>query len=243
MTFRLPIVLDVTDRRCLVIGGGPIAAHRAELLLAAGAHVVVTTDAPGAEVEAIVHAGKAGLLRRLATPGDLDGAAVAIATLEDDADIEALWQRADATGVLFSASDSIDHCHFALPAIISRGDLQVAISTSGKAPALAKRLRNLFEETIGDDLGRLVDVVADARAQLVPRTIPFGEWSARWSRALEPLDELVARIAAGDDDGVFQKVVSAVRGGGETDGSEPSTSVAVTGSEAQAAAVTAEQAP
>ena len=218
MSFRLPIVLDVSDRRCLVIGGGPIAAHRAETLLDAGAHVVIVTDAPGSAVQEIVHAGRAGLIQRLAEPDDLDGAAVAMATQEDEADVAALWERADETGVLFSSSDDVEHCHFAMPAIISRGDLQVTISTSGRAPALSKRLRTLFEETIGDELGRLVDVLADARAHLVPRTISFSEWSARWSRALEPLDELTARIAAGDDDGVFRRIVAAVRNGDDAAG-------------------------
>lgn len=217
MSFRLPIVLDVSDRRCLVVGGGPIAAQRAETLLDAGAHVVIVTDTPTPAVEEIVHAGRAGLIQRLAEPDDLADATVAMATLEDDADIAALWQRANEVGVLFSSSDDVEHCHFAMPAVISRGDLQVTISTSGRAPALSKRLRALFEETIGDELGRLVDVLADARAQLVPRTISFSEWSARWTRALEPLDELTARIAAGDDDGVFRRIVAAVRNGEEAD--------------------------
>ncbi|MDX1510117.1 MAG: bifunctional precorrin-2 dehydrogenase/sirohydrochlorin ferrochelatase [Nitriliruptorales bacterium] len=213
MSFRLPIVLDVNDQRCLVIGGGTIATQRAELLLDAGAHVVIISEEPSTEIDELVRSGRAGLMRRQARPADLDGARVAFVTLEDEVDVDALWAYANEHGVLLSSADDVDHCHFAMPSVIRRGDLQVAISTSGRAPALSKRLRTRLEETIGEEVGRLVDVLAAARAQLVPRTISFGEWSERWSRALEPLDELTARIAAGDDSGVLQRIVTAVRTG------------------------------
>jgi siroheme synthase-like protein len=212
VSFRFPVTLDLSDQRCLVIGGGPMAAQRAEALLDADAHVVIVTDKPGEEVQTLVHGGRAGLLSRLATSEDLEGARLVFATLEDDADIPTLFKHADANGILFSATDDVEHCHFAMPAIVSRGDLVVTISTSGRAPALSKRLRAAMEQTISDELGRLVDVLAEARERLLPRSIPFAEWSARWSRALEPLDDLTARIAAGDEDGVLQRIVSAVRG-------------------------------
>lgn len=212
MSFRFPITLDVNGQRCLVIGGGPMAAQRGAALLDADAHVVFVTDQPSEQVHELVRGGRAGLLSRLATAEDLDGARLVFATLEDDADIPTLFKHADANGILFSAADDVEHCHFAMPAIVSRGDLVVTISTSGRAPALSKRLRIALEQTISTELGRLVDVLAEARERLLPRSIPFADWSAGWSRALEPLDELTARIAAGDEDGVLQRIVSVVRG-------------------------------
>ena len=208
MAFDYIVSLDLGGRRCVVLGDGPLAAERVEGLLRSGADVTVVTPEPGegVVVDGVTH------VARLGEPADLDGAFLAIATREDGVDVPALWAAAEERGVLFAALDDIPHCHFGAVSQINRGDLTVTLSTAGRAPALSKRLRQQLEELVTPAHGRLVDLLHAAREELLPRTVPFAEWSARWGAALADLDQLVAWTAAGEDDRVVRHVQERVRG-------------------------------
>lgn len=191
MTFSFPISLNVSGRRCVVIGGGPLAAGRAATLTEAGADVLeVPANAYRAEL--------------------LDGAFVAVVTGEDTTDPAAVFADGDVRGVLVNSMDDIAHCHFAFPAIVQRGDLRVAISTAGKAPALARQLRIRLEEELPPALATLVEVLSEARAAALPRCISFADWAARWRQALADLDTLLAQCEDGQAtevrDRIFQTV-------------------------------------
>lgn len=202
MAFDYVVSLDLTGRRCVVFGGGPLAADRVDGLLASGAVVTVVTPAPGPGVvgPAVTH------VARSARATDLAGAFLAIATREDDADVPALWAAAEERGVLFAALDDVAHCHFGAVSTIRRGALTVTISTAGRAPALAKRLRRWLEPRLGPEVGRLVDVVHDARAQVLPRRVGFDEWAARWEDALADLDHLAALVRDGHEDRAVEHI-------------------------------------
>ncbi|MDP9022851.1 MAG: bifunctional precorrin-2 dehydrogenase/sirohydrochlorin ferrochelatase [Actinomycetota bacterium] len=191
MPFELPISLDVTGRRCVVVGGGPAAASRTVTLVEAGADVVdVTADEYRPEL--------------------LDGAFVAILTGEDSTDPATFFADAEARGVLVSSMDDVEHCHFAFPSIVRRGDLQLAISTGGRAPALSRRLRLHLEQLLPQAVTTLVDALGEAREAALPRRIAFAEWASRWRAAVADLDELVALCEAGRADEVRDRVVAAV---------------------------------
>lgn len=199
MAFDYIVSLDLTGRPCVVVGDGPLAAERVAGLLASGAEVTVVTPTPrpGVVVDGVVH------VPRLAEPADLDGAFLAIATREDGAEVEPLWAAAEQQGVLFAALDDVAHCHFGAVSTIRRGALRVTISTAGRAPALAKRLRQRLEQQIGDEAGRLVELVHEARRQVLPRQVGFDEWAARWGDALADLDHLLALARDGEDEAVI----------------------------------------
>lgn len=206
--FDFVVSLRLEGRRAVVLGGGAEAVERAERLLQAGADVEVYAADPAdqlAELPVVVH-------RRTYRRGDLQGAFIAVATLEDDADIAAAWDEAEQHGVLFSALDDIPHCHFASPALIRHGDLSVTVSTAGRAPALSKRLRRQLETEIGAAHGQLVDVLAEARQAALPRTVPFAEWAGRWGRALADLDGLVDQLRRQGPAAVRDRVLAALRG-------------------------------
>ncbi len=191
MAFAFPISLDVTGRRCVVIGGGPIAAEKAAALADASAEVVeVAADAYAPEV--------------------LDGAFLAISSGEDGTDAAQLFADAEQRGVLLNAMDDIPHCHFAFPSILRRGDLRIAISTGGAAPALSRRLRLRLEEELPEAFGDLVAALGDARELALPRTIPFGEWAARWREALDDLDGLLALCEQGRADEARDRILATV---------------------------------
>lgn len=229
--FDYVVSLNLAGRRCLVLGGGPLAADRLAGLLEAGAEVEVYTADPSPAV--------AGLADDTTTPvtlhprtyrrGDLEGAFLAIATREDDADVRAAWEEAEAAGVLFAALDDVDHCHFAAPARVRRGDLSVTVSTAGRAPALSKRLRQRLEEQIDGAYGELVEVLHEAREAALPRTVPFDEWAGRWAGALDDLDGLLELLRAGRREAVRRRVLAALGDGHDTTGSATTTATEGTG--------------
>lgn len=194
MDFGYVVSLRLTGQRAVVVGGGPIAAGRVRDLLEAGAEVTAITPSPGRELTAITDS-RVELVERDYTRGDLDGAAIAIVTGEDPTDAEAVWEESRATGTLTSVLDDLPHCDFAAPAQVRRGDLRITVSTGGTAPALAKRLRRHLESELGPEWADLVAAIGAAREQALPRTVPFGEWAARWEAALDDLSLLVELAA------------------------------------------------
>ena len=177
-TFAFPVSLDVAGRRCVVAGGGPLAREKAQALRDAAADVV----------EVAAGAFRADLL---------EDAFLLIVSGEDDTDAAATFAAAERRGVLVNSLDDVPHCHFAFPSIVRRGDLKVAISTGGRAPALARRLRLELEQQLPDALGALIDAYAQAREAALPRTVPFERWAAGWQTALADLDELLALCEEG----------------------------------------------
>lgn len=171
MAFGYPISLDVTGRRCVVIGSGPLAEEKSEGLRDAGAEVVVLASY---------------------TPGCLRDAFVAVVTDPDPSLHAIVAEDARAERVLLNCMDDVPYCDFAAPSIVRRGDLRISISTGGKAPALAKRLRLQLTEEIDEAYGELVDLLGDVRAETIATRGDFETWRRRWQHALDqPLLELV----------------------------------------------------
>ncbi|MBW3621406.1 MAG: siroheme synthase [Actinobacteria bacterium] len=217
MAFDYPVNLDLTGRRCVVVGGGPLGTERATGLVASAADVVVVARTPSDELRALADAGAIDLRERRAELDDLAGAFLAIHTREDGTpdeiagEVSWLWAHAAEHGVLFAALDDVPHCMFGAASIVRRGDLRITVSTAGKAPALSKRLRRALEEEYDEAYGDLVAALETARAEALPRDIPFAEWAARWEAALEDLEGLVALVRAGDTDEVVRRVLAVVR--------------------------------
>ncbi|MGH2718993.1 MAG: siroheme synthase CysG, partial [Actinomycetota bacterium] len=220
------VTLDLDGRRCVVAGGGTSAEDKVRGLLDAGAEVSVLASSltPGlaqlARDGAIVH------LAREYVEGDLAGAFLAIAAT-GDRDLNArIHAEAAAAHVLLNAVDDVDHCDFAAPAIVHRGDLAIAVSTAGKAPALARRLRERLSVQFGAEWAVLVDVLAEARSAAGPRTVDFATWAGRWSRALD--EDLIGLIRAGDRARVVEVVRQVLVGDG-SGASAGAGSVAIVG--------------
>jgi len=180
MAFSFPVALEVTGRRCVVFGSGPVARARVAALVEAGADVAV--------------------IARPYEDGDLAGVFLAVA---DAAETARIFGEAEREGVLLNAVDDPAHCHFAVPAVLQRGDLTITVSTGGRAPGYARRLRDELSRTIGAEYGPLVDLIGDVRAELraqrpapVPgTTADFDRWAARWREALE--HDLIGLVRAG----------------------------------------------
>jgi precorrin-2 dehydrogenase/sirohydrochlorin ferrochelatase len=169
MAFGFPVSLEVAGRRCVVFGAGPVAQTRAAALLEAGAVVTV--------------------IARPYADGDLAGSFLAVAATGDGAETARIFAEAERDGVLLNAVDDPSHCHFAVPAVLRRGDLMVAVSTGGRAPGYAGRVRDELAGTIGTEHGTLLDLIGAVRAELP------AAWRAEWRNALD--HDLIGLVRAG----------------------------------------------
>lgn len=211
MPFRYPVALELADRRCVVVGGGTVGAHKAQGLLDAGADVVMIAEEVTPAIEELAGAGALALLRRPYVEGDLEGAFLAIAATDDPGVNAAVYAEGERRRVLVNSVDDPPHCHFSVPSIVRRGDLVLAISTGGRAPALSKRLRNVLSAQFGPDLEKVVDLLGEVREQaLATRTVGFETWARRWSTALD--DELFAMIRAGRVEEARERLLRSLAG-------------------------------
>ena len=198
MPFRYPVALELTGRRCVVTGGGTEAERKARALLEAEADVVVIAPTVTDGLGDLVRRGELTHIPRPYERGDLAGAFLVITADGDHAIRAEVFAEAEAERVLCNAVDDVEHCHFAVPSIVRRGELLVAISTGGRAPALAKRLRRRLTAELGWEWEALVDVLGEVRAETLPqRTVDFATWAARWRGVLEGEDELLELLAEG----------------------------------------------
>jgi precorrin-2 dehydrogenase / sirohydrochlorin ferrochelatase len=211
MPFRYPVALELSGRRCVVTGGGREAERKARALLEADAAVVVIAPRITDGLGDLVRRGEITHIPRRYRRGDLAGAFLVIAADSDRVVRAAVFAEADAERVLCNAVDDVEHCHFAVPSIVRRGELLVAISTGGQAPALAKRIRRRLGEQFGWQWEALVDVLGEVRAATLPaRTVDFATWAARWRGVLDQEHELLDLLEEGRIDDVRARVYAAL---------------------------------
>jgi siroheme synthase-like protein len=162
----LPIFVKLRDRLVVVVGGGAIAEGKVEGLFAAAARVRVVSPQVTPAIAQWVADGKMEWKAKTFGPPDLDGAFLVIAATSAPGVNEAVFSEADARGILCNAVDDIEHCHFYYGSVVQRGDLQIAISTNGKSPALAQRLRLQLEKQFGPEYELWLEWLGAAREAL-----------------------------------------------------------------------------
>jgi siroheme synthase-like protein len=162
----LPIFVKLRDRLVVVVGGGVVAAGKIEGLLAAEARVRVIAPQVTTAIAQWIAQGNVEWRTKAFASGDLDGAYLVIAATSAPGVNEAVFVEADARGILCNAVDDIEHCHFYYGSVVQRGDLQIAISTNGKSPALAQRLRLQLEKQFGPEYELWLEWLGAAREVL-----------------------------------------------------------------------------
>ncbi|MFT4033981.1 MAG: bifunctional precorrin-2 dehydrogenase/sirohydrochlorin ferrochelatase [Patulibacter sp.] len=155
--------LRLTDRRCLVVGGGEVALEKVDGLLACDAQVTVVAPQLCGELAQLVAEGSIDYLPQRYAPAQLDGAFLVIAAT-DDTDVNiAVYDDAERRAMLVNVVDVPPLCNFILPAILRTGPIAIAISTAGASPALAKRMKREIGEQFGAEYARLAILLNEAR--------------------------------------------------------------------------------
>ena len=161
-----PVFLDIAGKPVVVIGGGEVAARKVEGLLDAGAQVTVVSPELHPDLAGLVAAGRLRYLGREYQPGDLEGYILAFVATDDRSANAAVAREGKERGVWVNAVDDPPNCDFVMPGVVRRGDLVVAVSTSGGSPAMARKMREELEAFLTEDYALLLELAAEVRAEL-----------------------------------------------------------------------------
>lgn len=162
-----PVSLDIKNRKCLVVGGGGVGTRKVMTLLDCGAKVTVVSPDVRENLLELSDSGLIILEKRPYRETDLAGMFLVIGTTDDDELNRQISIDAEKLNVLCNIADRPKVCNFILPSIVNRGDLTISISTSGKSPALAKRLRIELEEQFGNEYAELLRLMGAIRKKLL----------------------------------------------------------------------------
>ncbi|AKX94026.1 precorrin-2 dehydrogenase/sirohydrochlorin ferrochelatase family protein [Neomoorella thermoacetica] len=183
-----PLVIDLTDRPCLVIGGGTVSERKVLNLLEAGARITLVSPVVTRTLADLALASQVVWWRREYREGDLKGMTMVFAATNDPELNARIAVACHQAGILVNVVDNQELCTFNVPAVVRRGDLQIAISTAGKSPALARQLRKQLEAEIGPEYGPWVDFLGEIRPLL----------KSVWPNDQKRREELLRRLA-GDE--------------------------------------------
>lgn len=164
-----PLNLRLSGRRCLVVGGGEVALRKAVSLAECGAKVTIVSPQVHEKLSRWAADEGAQVIPRKFVPEDVDGACVVIAATNDPAVNESVAHECRKRGILVNVVDTPDLCDFYVPASMLRGDLMMTVSTSGKSPMLAKRLRMELERHYGPEYGPFLELIGRLRKELQAR--------------------------------------------------------------------------
>lgn len=176
MSALFPLMLDLRGWPCAVLGGGSMAEEKVRLFENTGARLVLIAEQASGPLQQLAASGALEWRQRAPLPADVAEFRLVISTLADRAANAALAEAAARAGVLFNAADDPGHCRFYLPSVHRQGDLVIAVSTSGKCPALAVRIREecarMFDQAYADFLSlagelrpKIVEMVKDCNTR------------------------------------------------------------------------------
>src|SRR5882757_675927 len=158
-----PIYLDIEDRAVLIVGGGTVCARKAETMMRYGARVTIVSPEITDEIAEWEREGVLSVHRKLYMEQDLEGASIVIASTDDPCVNARVARDCRRRRIPVNVVDVTHLCEFIVPAIIEKGSIQIAISTGGKSPALARTLKEDLQRTIGPEYAEVNDLLGTLR--------------------------------------------------------------------------------
>lgn len=204
-----PVFMNLSNRRVVVIGGNRFAVEKVEGLLAAEACVTVVAAQLEAALVELVALRRIQRVARTYREGDLADAFLVISTLNDKETNERIFAEATALKIPVNVVDDTPHCSFIAPSILRRGDLTVAISTSGKAPAVAVRLRQQLEAQIGDEYARFLEIAGTLRPPLAQKYPDFETRKKLWYEVVD--SDVLALLRGGDEAAARERIAEIMK--------------------------------
>jgi len=189
-----PISLNLTSKRCVVVGGGEVALRKVRALLEHGARIEVVSPTLCPELNQLAASKTIGVLRKEYEPADLKDAFIAIAATADSLTNQKVASEARRRSILVNVVDSPEQSDFIVPSYLSRGSMTIAVSTAGASPALARKVRTRLEQNLEEEYASLTDLVGEVRSELRQRGVTIS--GDAWQKALD-LDLLVELLRNG----------------------------------------------
>lgn len=169
-----PVNLDIRNQNCLVVGGGTVGKRKILTLVECGALVTVVSPKISDEIRALSKDHHIALRERNYRPSDLRGMFLVIGATDNEEVNRRVSKDAASARIPCNIVDRPEKCTFVLPSIIKQGDLVIAISTGGKSPAFAKRLRQKLSKDFGPEYGRFLDIMGGVRQKLLQKEKSLG---------------------------------------------------------------------
>ena len=205
----LPIFLNIRDRKCVIVGGGSVALRKANLLSRAQASVHVISTSISEELEVLCRASNGAAMRQPFTPAHLEGAALVIAATDDGAINLAVSAAAKSLNIPVNVVDKAELCSFMMPAIVDKAPVLVAISSSGTAPALTSKLKEMIEIMIPGSIDKLANLLGSYRARVKDTIANLDQRRQFWQDLLE--SEVPELIYAGNEDAAIEAIEQRLR--------------------------------
>ncbi len=191
-----PVFLSISGKRCVVIGGGQVALRKVGVLLEHRANIEVISPDLCSELIELAEGGQIRVFRRHYQLGDLRKAFIAIAATDNSNINLQVVEEARRNAVLVNVVDDAENSDFILPSYVRRGDVTIAISTAGRSPALARKIRTRLEKDFGDEYASLALLINEVRSEVKQRGIEVD--GDAWQEALD-LDLLIKLLRGGDN--------------------------------------------
>jgi uroporphyrin-III C-methyltransferase len=163
----LPIFLKLTGRRCLLVGAGNVALEKIGSLLKTGLRLTVVAPDARPEIRELANDGKLAWIQRKFEQSDLDGNFLVISATDSPTVNASVYKGCVERNIICNSVDDIPNCDFYFGSVVSRGDLQIAISTAGESPAVAQRLRREIDEQLPDDVGEWLRNLGQLRREVL----------------------------------------------------------------------------
>ncbi|HYW41025.1 MAG TPA: bifunctional precorrin-2 dehydrogenase/sirohydrochlorin ferrochelatase [Terriglobales bacterium] len=200
MTSLFPMFMKLTGKQCLVVGAGRVGEPKIGGLIDTGARIHVVAIAASGAVREWADAGKVELELRAFSASDLDGKFLAVLATASSSLNELVYREAQQRGVLCNVVDVPEYCDFFYPAVVRRGDLQIAISTAGQSPSLAQKIRQQLEQQFGIGYSAWVEQLGGTRRLILASALDKEtKWELLHSLASrEAFEAELAKIPAFD---------------------------------------------
>lgn len=178
-----PIFLKIKGKRCIVVGGGQVALRKIKMLLEHQADIEVISPVLCSKLQELADNEQVHVIPRQYQKGDLRGATIVISAT-DNADINReVIEEARRSAILINVVDSPKESDFIVPSYLRQGDISVAISTGGRSPALARKIRTILERELGGEHSPLLDLIDEARAEV--KSLRLNISGNAWQEALD----------------------------------------------------------
>ena len=182
MNFRFPVFLDLTGKNCLITGAGYEVPSKVQALVDASADVTYINPLADPKIEALAASGLIDWQRREFQADDLRDRFLVITDHEDNAEI---FRMAEEQRVLCNSVDDPEHCRFSFGSLHRQGDLTIAISTNGWAPAVAVRLKERLQREVGPEYAGFLTLLKEFRPEITSRIGDFAARRALWYRIVD----------------------------------------------------------
>jgi precorrin-2 dehydrogenase / sirohydrochlorin ferrochelatase len=165
--YPYPIFLKLVGKKCIIAGGGAVALRKVKELMESGADITVIDDKPINGISELFLQKQISLLKRKFLPEDTEGAFIVIAATNDNETNKEIAAVSRKNGAIVNVVDKPENCDFISGAIVKRGPLRIAVSTSGKNPGFSVKIKKELENLYGDDYGEYIKFTGEIRKYIL----------------------------------------------------------------------------